>query len=251
MKHAVLVSPEMTTLIGTGPIPDTPLPDNPVVFTFDGFGEGASCTIGYRDAFDLSGLVSTPLVFIVSREACRRIFAIAPDGARTWHLPNALRALALSIIDCEADGEACATLRLARSIELLCQVHAALEAGMLVGVAAEHRLSEMDIARIALARRILDQRWQEKLTVPELARQAGINRDKLMRGFRELYGATVAEILAERRLCEAHSLLLSSDLPVASVAYRCSYRNNASFSRAFSRRFGVAPSALRRMGAAA
>lgn len=251
MKQAVLVSPEMTTLIGRGELPQAPLPPEPVVFAFAGVGQGVACTVAYRDRLDLAGLTENPLVFVVSREACRRIFAIVPDGDCTWHLPNALCVLALSIIDPEADGEAGMTLRLARSIELLCQFHAALEAGSLVPVTAEHRLSEMDVARIAVARRIVDQRWQEKLTLPELARLAGINRDKLMRGFRELFGATVAEILAERRLCEAHRLLLGSDLPVASVAYRCSYRNNASFTRAFSRRFGVAPTALRRMGAAA
>lgn len=251
MKEAVLVSPEMTTLVGTGPLPDAPLPDGAVVFTFDGFSEGASCIVGYRDSRDLSDLRDIPLVFVVSREACLRLFAVSAQACETWHLPNALRALAMAVIECEAEGEARKTLRLARSIELLCQVHAALAEGSLVPVCAEHRLGEMDIARIALARRILDQRWQEKLTVSELARQAGVNRDKLMRGFRELYGATIAEVLAERRLGEARKLLLSSDLPVASVAYRCSYLNNASFTRAFTRRFGLAPTELRRIGVAA
>lgn len=41
-------------------------------------------------------------------------------------------------------------------------------------------------------------------------------------------------------------LLIETDLPVATIGYRCSYLNNAAFSRAFTRRFGVAPTALRR-----
>ena len=52
-------------------------------------------------------------------------------------------------------------------------------------------------------------------------------------------------------LAEARRMLLATDLPVASVAYRCSYQNNAAFTRAFNRRFGVPPTALRRTGAAA
>jgi AraC family transcriptional activator of pyochelin receptor len=44
---------------------------------------------------------------------------------------------------------------------------------------------------------------------------------------------------------------LTSDLPVSSVGYACGYLNNASFTRAFARRFGVVPSALRRIGIAA
>lgn len=251
MKDFVLVSPEMTTFVGMGEIPAVPLPQDPVVFIFDGFGEAGSCTVAVREKLDLSGLAGAPLIFVVARDACRRIFATELYESQVWHLPNVLRALAVTLIDCEDQGEARMTLRLARSIELLCQFHAALKEGSLIPVAADHKLGEMDTARIALARRIIDQRWQEKLTVPELARQAGVNRDKLMRGFRELYGSTVAEALAERRLNEARSLLLSSDLPVASVAYRCSYLNNASFTRAFTRRFGVAPTELRRTGVAA
>lgn len=251
MKDAVLVSHEMTTLVGAGAIPDTATPHDPVVFFFAGFAEGTSSALGYRPTFDLTGLEGTPLILVVARDACRRIFATEPDGAQTWHLPGALRALALAVIECEAQGEARTTLRLARSIELLCQVHAALAGRTLVPVDGDCTLSEMDVARIAHARRIIDMHWQEKLTVPALAQQAGVNRDKLVRGFRELYGTTIAEVLAERRLAEARSLLLASDLPVASVAYRCSYLNNASFTRAFTRRFGLAPTELRRVGVAA
>ena len=251
MKDAVLVSHEMTTLVGSGTVPDAALPDHAVVFSFSGFADGASATLSYRPDADLADLSGAPLILVVAREACQRIFATEPAGAQTWHLPNGLRSLALSLIDCEAEGEARTTLRLARSIELLCQVHAALRDQTLVAMEGDCSLSEMDIARIAQARRIIDQRWQEKLTVPVLAQHVGVNRDKLMRGFRQLYGATIAEILAERRLSEARNLLLGSDLPVASVAYRCSYLNNASFTRAFTRRFGLAPTEMRRIGVAA
>ncbi len=44
---------------------------------------------------------------------------------------------------------------------------------------------------------------------------------------------------------QARQMLAASDLPVASIGYRCGYLNNASFTRAFSRRFGIAPTQLR------
>lgn len=251
MKQAVLVSSEMTTLVGTGPAPDAPLPERAAVFLFEGFAEGAAPVLSYRERCDLAGIDDAPLVFVVKRSACRRLFAVRPHRPQSWHLPNALRTLALSIVACDAQGEARDTLRLARSIELLCQVHAALADGTLVPTTGEGTFSEMDVARIAAARRVIDQRWHEKLTIAELARAAGTNRDKLVRGFRELYGTTIAEALAERRLDEARRMLLASDLPVATVGYRCSYLNNASFARAFARRYGMAPSELRRMGVAA
>src|SRR3546814_19944993 len=75
------------------------------------------------------------------------------------------------------------TLRLARSIEMLCQFFAALRTGSLVAVEGQPSLSEGDISRIAAARRIVDTRWHEKLTIDNIARSCGINSDKLTRGF--------------------------------------------------------------------
>ena len=55
-----------------------------------------------------------------------------------------------------------------------------------------------------------------------------------------------------RRLsCPFRSRLAASDLPVGSIGYRCGYSNNASFTRAFSRRYGIAPTRLRALEVAA
>lgn len=251
MKVAIEVSDEMVTLIGQGAPPAVDLRDESVVFAFVGLGAEMQPVLEFRNNASLAGLSECALVLVVSRAACLRLFRASPDAARTWHLPSSLRALAMAIVDCEAVDEARSTLRLARSIELLCQIHAALADGALVPAGGEGAMSERDVARIASVRQVVDQRWHEKLTIAELARVGGVNRDKLVRGFRDLYGATIAEILAERRLAEARRMLLATDLPVASVAYRCSYQNNAAFTRAFNRRFGVPPSQLRRTGAAA
>jgi AraC family transcriptional activator of pyochelin receptor len=249
MKQTVIVSHEMTTLVGAGPIPPLVLPCDPVVFAFDGLAGDEAPLLIHRDCCDLGQLDSALLIFVVERAACLRLFACDSVGEHSWYVPRALEVLARSIVNCEAVGEAQTALRLARSIELLCQLHAALAEGRLVPSGGEGALSERDVGCIAAARRMIDQRWHEKLTIADLACIAGINRDKLVRGFRELYGTTIAEALSEHRLGEARRLLLASDLPVATVAYRCSYLNNASFTRAFSRRYGVVPSELRRMGA--
>ena len=92
---------------------------------------------------------------------------------------------------------------------------------------------------------------REKLTLGTIARQCGLNRTKLSRGFRELYRCSVGEALADKRLAEARRQLLATDLPVSVIGYRTGYSNNASFSRAFGRRFGQSPSELRSSGVAA
>lgn len=250
MKQVVTVSNEMTTLVGIGAAPSTSLPSRSAAFLFAGFTEGDVPALSYRHEGELEQIEDYSLVLVVTRSACRRLFPYQASGYQSWHLPNALKGLALSIVDCEASVEARDTLRLARSIELLCQIHVALENGTLLPIGGGS-FSEKDMTKIAEAHRIIDQRWHEKITIAELARNVGVNRDKLVRGFRELYGSSIAEILAERRLKEARQLLLASDLPVATVGYRCSYLNNASFTRAFTRRFGVAPSEMRRIGVAA
>lgn len=251
MKQIVMVSDEMLTLVGSGAVPQVECPQGPLVFHFAGLDAGAAPRLHLRDHCDLDGLELAELVFIVSRAACERLFAQRPVSEQSWHLPAYLVTLAQSIVSCDAAAEARTTLQLARSIELLCQIYAALADGTLVPTEGENGLTERDVARIASARRLVDQRWAEKLTITELSRAAGVNRDKLARGFRDLYGATVTEILTERRLSEARRLLLASDLPVATVAFRCSYLSNAAFTRAFTRRFGLPPSELRRMRIAA
>lgn len=248
MKDVVHVSPEMITLVGEGAFPKVTMPHGSVIFIFQGLSDRSAPTLIYRDDCDLDDVGNAPLVLVVKQEACARIFGAEAMPSQSWFLPSALRDLALSIIDCGSGGEVRTTLRLARSIELLCQVHQALANGTLVPSGGDAVLTEQDVAKIAAARREIDERWQEKLTIADIARNAGLNRDKLVRGFRDLYGKTIAEVLNERRLKEARKLLLASDLSVASVAYRCSYLNNASFTRAFSRHYGIAPTEFRRMG---
>ena len=55
----------------------------------------------------------------------------------------------------------------------------------------------------------------------------------------------------KRRLSEARNQLIATDLPVGLIGYRSGYQNNASFSRAFCRRFGVPPSNFRNQAVAA
>ena len=69
--------------------------------------------------------------------------------------------------------------------------------------------------------------------------------EELTRGFRDMYDCSIADALSQQRLEAARRMLLSTDLPIASIGYRCGYLNNASFTRAFSRRFGTAPTQYR------
>ncbi|SFP47313.1 helix-turn-helix domain-containing protein [Sphingomonas rubra] len=246
-KQRIDVSPEMLSFVGPGPIVCDDAPADTVNLRFD-LDAGAP-TLGLGGT--LADATDATIVLAVKADACRRIFGFVPASPGCWHLPADLAHLAVAIRDCPLPGPACATLRLAKSIELLCATFETLARETLISADRAGALSERDAARLAAARRLVDERWQEKLTLDGIARACGLNRAKLTRGFRQAFGSTVADAIAQRRLQGAHSLLLATDLPVSSIGYQCGYSNNASFTRAFSRRYGVAPTRLRAGGAAA
>ncbi|HEY5459118.1 MAG TPA: AraC family transcriptional regulator [Sphingomicrobium sp.] len=252
--EAIDVSPEMLTLVGMGAMGDHRWPTSPVAFEFD-FGSPATFRFHLKPSLTALDKVQDEvrMIFIVAHEACERLLGAALEisDAEAFFLPAEMRAIALAIRDCALQPAAALPYRLAKSIELLCEILGALGAGRLTLANGPATLSQLDLQRIAAARQLMDEQWHEKLTLDQIARSCGINRSKLSRGFRELYRCSVSEALAERRLAEARQQLLATDLPVSLIGYRSGYLNNAAFTRAFGRRFGQSPSNFRACGVAA
>ncbi|MEQ1490076.1 MAG: AraC family transcriptional regulator [Terricaulis sp.] len=248
MREFVEVSPEMTLLLGAGPLGRAPLPSEHIVLAFD--VEAQTPTV----AFDLEPSIASittdaRLLLVIRRSAFVRVGGVMPDGD-AFHLPSALRAIALAIRDCALTGETRTIYRLGKGIELLCETIRLLASDDLLPLAGEGVLSLEDTRRIVAARRMIDERWNEKLTLDKIARACGLNRAKLTRGFRDMFNCSIAEAIAEQRLSQAKRMLLTTNLPVSSIGYENGYLNNASFARAFGRRFGVSPSDLRACQAA-
>lgn len=86
-------------------------------------------------------------------------------------------------------------------------------------------------------------------TVDRLARRSGAGRAAFARRFREAVGTSPLSYVREHRLDLAERALLTEpDTTVAAVARRVGYANPFSFSTAFRRYRGVAPSELRSRG---
>ena len=242
MTTRIIVSSGMQTFIGRGSMPGDGWLSDAVGFAFD--LQTATVAVHPCPATP-EGFEGADVSLIIAAAECRRIFGFSPTSAATWHLTTDLRAIALAILECDLPAVACETLRLAKSIELFCALFARLADGGLIPADGSGELSAGEAQRIAAARRLIDERWHEKLTLTLISRACGINRAKLTRGFRSMFDMTVADAITDRRLGGAREMLLATDLPVSSIAYRCGYLNNASFTRAFSRRFGLAPTQLR------
>lgn len=245
--EAIDVSPEMLALVGIGELGEHRWPSGSVAFevTFD--GGSANFTFHENPAGQLKVSSNTRLLLIVARDACDRLFGQALDftDQSVRYLPPELSSIAVVIRDCALPEAAATPYRLAKSIELLCEILNTHRTGQLAEVSAPTTLTQRDVERVAAARKVIDECWHEKLTLCQIAHRCGLNRSKLASGFRQLYRCTVNEAILERRLAEARRQLLSTDLPVGLIGYRSGYHNNASFSRAFCRRFGVPPSNFR------
>jgi AraC-like DNA-binding protein len=104
---------------------------------------------------------------------------------------------------------------------------------------------EYDRERILFARDYLLKNMDYPPTLTELANIAGINVFKLKRGFKETFGQTVFEYLAETRLELAKNDLLNTDKSVTEIAFELGYSSLQHFSGAFKKKFGVAPGGVR------
>jgi AraC family transcriptional activator of pyochelin receptor len=247
------VSPEFTVVVGRGPFESGNLPPDAIGLLFAWGGAGAAAVLRivppheWSDALEGEAELPGALLLFLSRTALLRIGGEPPNEAdqRGYHLPSELRTIAIAALHSGLEGEMLMVYRGGKALELLCETVRLRREGALVPMPSGGALSLADSRRVMDARRLIDERSREKLTLEGIARECGLNRAKLTRGFREMFDCTIAEALAERRLASASHMLLTTDLPVSSVGYQAGYLNNASFARAFSRRFGACPSDYR------
>jgi AraC-like DNA-binding protein len=102
------------------------------------------------------------------------------------------------------------------------------------------KLRAPDIVKLKEARDHLVHDLHTPPTIAELARQVGINRQKLKTGFKLLYDATINEYLRNERLEQASILLLKGE-NVRQAMEQVGYANRGYFSKKFAEKYGVLP----------
>ena len=105
-------------------------------------------------------------------------------------------------------------------------------------------LNESDLDTIYQAASILRREIVNSPTVEALARRVGSNRLKLNQGFHQVYGTTPFKYLRDCRLNQARRLLMTTDMPVESVAAAVGYSSRNHFAKAFRRQMGLNPKAF-------
>lgn len=102
-------------------------------------------------------------------------------------------------------------------------------------------------ARVSRALALLQAEPAKRWTVERLARAVGMSRAAFARRFGALTGQPPLRYLAELRLALAATSLEGSDEALSELAARVGYSSEFAFSRAFKRRYGVAPGTFRRL----
>lgn len=108
---------------------------------------------------------------------------------------------------------------------------------------SQQYLKPDDIRCIHRAREIMLANLVNPPTIPDLARMAGTNDQKLKYGFRQVFGNTVYRTLKTARMEEARKYFDRAEESVLQVANRVGYTNPGHFAAAFRAHFGVTPSA--------
>lgn len=168
------------------------------------------------------------------------------EFAFVGELTAEMRAAVQSLMHARMPPEIRDTYLRAKVVELMClalaRVRGTPEADAAADVAV--RLSARDIEAIRSARRSL-LASSPAPSLGALARQVGINRNKLAFGFKHLFGVTVGEFERVLRLERARTLLQKQDLPIRHIATLVGYEDPGSFSKAFKLEYGMLPSEWR------
>lgn len=84
--------------------------------------------------------------------------------------------------------------------------------------------------------------FRENLSVPELARSAGMSQSSFHGHFKQVTGTTPLQYVKDLRMIAARDLLREGRHTVASAGFDVGYESPTHFSRDYQRKFGIAPS---------
>ncbi|MFD1625134.1 helix-turn-helix domain-containing protein [Azospirillum griseum] len=94
--------------------------------------------------------------------------------------------------------------------------------------------------------RFIGEHAAEDISVADVARAANLHPNYAMQVFRRALGMTINQSIVRHRLDTAQSLLISTDLSVAEIAFESGFRSISRFYEAFHQRFASQPNAFRR-----
>lgn len=93
----------------------------------------------------------------------------------------------------------------------------------------------------------IHEHYNEALTIPMLAEQNGVNRNRLFYVFNKYSVMGPGDYLLSYRLNRAKEILLVENVPIQEIAQAVGFRDPFYFSRVFKKQFGLSPSEYRKI----
>jgi len=84
-------------------------------------------------------------------------------------------------------------------------------------------------------------------TIKEIARSVGLSQQILQQGFKQQFGYTVNQFVADLRLNRAIELLDNSELNMSEITYKLGLSSKSYFSKIFKKKFGMAPNEYKKL----
>jgi len=94
---------------------------------------------------------------------------------------------------------------------------------------------------------MLNDRWNEHITLQDLAATAGVHPVHISRYFSSYAGCPLSEYLRRLRIAKALPLLRSSRKSLTAIAYECGFADQSHFNRIFKKLTHFSPGAFRRI----
>lgn len=103
------------------------------------------------------------------------------------------------------------------------------------------------IEKIHYAAEILDKDLIDPPGIFDLANLADLNHNKLINGFKEVFGLTPFEYLSKSRLKKASKLISSKEMNVTEAAFSVGYSSLSHFAKIFKKEYGMTPSQYQKL----
>jgi AraC family transcriptional regulator, melibiose operon regulatory protein len=123
--------------------------------------------------------------------------------------------------------------------------HDLREVGTLSGVAATLGLDHERAVKAEGMAQFIGEHALDHINAEDVAEAVGLHPNYAMTLYKRATGQTIKQSITRHRLDTAQSMLIASDLPVASVAFDCGFGSLSSFYAAFEQRFRTSPAAFR------
>jgi AraC family transcriptional regulator len=121
----------------------------------------------------------------------------------------------------------------------------AVAAALVDNARAMRSPSRRDERRVTDALRLIEAQFHQRLSLADLAREAGMSPYHFLRTFRQVAGMTPHQFVLRTRLHRAAARLRRSDELISAIAFDVGFEDLSTFNRRFRQVTGLTPSAYR------